>query len=139
MSKTECVLAIDQGTTGSRAALYSVDGSRVASAYREFPQYFPKPGWVEHNPLEIWGSVVGCIRDVLAGAPDVSVACVGITNQRETTVVWDAVTGEPLHNAIVWQCRRTAERCNELNRDTSMRQSIRCITGLPVDAYFSAT
>ena len=139
MSKTECVLAIDQGTTGSRAALYGVDGSRVASAYREFPQYFPKPGWVEHNPLEIWGSVVGCIRDVLAAAPDVSVVCVGITNQRETTVVWDAVTGEPLHNAIVWQCRRTAERCNELNRDTSMRQSIRCITGLPVDAYFSAT
>ena len=139
VSKTECVLAIDQGTTGSRAVLYGVDGSRVGSAYREFPQYFPKPGWVEHNPLEIWGSVVGCIRDVLAATTGVSVVCVGITNQRETAVVWDAVTGEALHNAIVWQCRRTAERCNELNQDASMQQSIRRITGLPVDAYFSAT
>ncbi|MBN1857207.1 MAG: glycerol kinase GlpK [Dehalococcoidia bacterium] len=135
----ECVLAIDQGTTGSRAVLYGLDGTRIASSYREFSQYFPKPGWVEHNPLEIWDSVVGCITDVMAEASGVSVACVGITNQRETTVVWDVVSGEPLHNAIVWQCRRTAERCTQLNRDASMQDSIRRITGLPVDAYFSAT
>lgn len=135
----ECVLAIDQGTTGSRVVLYGPDGERVASAYREFAQYFPKPGWVEHNPLEIWGSVLGCIKDVLARTSGISVACVGIANQRETTVVWDAVTGVPLHNAIVWQCRRTAKRCSELNRDASMRQCIRRITGLPIDAYFSAT
>ena len=79
----ECVLAIDQGTTGSRVVLYGPDGARVASAYREFPQYFPRPGWVEHDPLEIWGSVVGCLKDVLEQAPRASVACIGITNQRE--------------------------------------------------------
>jgi glycerol kinase len=135
----ECVLALDQGTTGSRAVLYGRDGNQVASAYREFPQYFPKPGWVEHDPLEIWRSIVDCIRDVSAAAPGCSVVCVGITNQRETTVVWDSRTGEPLHNAIVWQCRRTADRCHELNSNEKTRQTIAHTTGLPVDAYFSAT
>ena len=135
----ECVLAIDQGTTGSRVVLYGPDGDRVVSAYREFPQHFPRPGWVEHDPLEIWGSVVGCLEDVLEQAPSVSIACIGIANQRETTVVWDARTGEPLHNAIVWQCRRTAERCSLLNRDAHIREFVRNTTGLPIDAYFSAS
>jgi glycerol kinase len=135
----DCVLAIDQGTTGSRAVLYRRDGSQAGAAYREFPQYFPRPGWVEHDPLEIWVNVVGCVRDVLARAPGARVTCVGITNQRETVVAWDSATGEPLYNSIVWQCRRTAERCDELNRDEAARSAIRCITGLPVDAYFSAT
>ena len=130
----ECVLALDQGTTGSRAVLYGRDGNQVASSYREFPQYFPKPGWVEHDPLEIWHSIVECIRNVTSSAPDCSVVCIGITNQRETTVVWDARTGEPLHNAIVWQCRRTADRCNELNSDEAARHLIARTTGLPVDA-----
>jgi glycerol kinase len=133
------VLAVDQGTTGSRAVLYGADGSKVASAYREFPQHFPRPGWVEHDPLEIWRSVVDCVTEVLAGTPSVHVACVGITNQRETTVAWDARTGEPLHRAIVWQCRRTADRCAALNRDARRQEAIRRITGLPVDAYFSAS
>jgi len=135
----ECVLALDQGTTGSRAVLYSRDGNQVASSYREFPQYFPKPGWVEHDPLEIWQSVVECVKDVLSRSPSCSVACVGITNQRETTVVWDSKTGEPLHNAIVWQCRRTADRCSELSADATTSREISLTTGLPIDAYFSAT
>ncbi len=139
MSRMECVLAIDQGTTGSRVVLYGPDGGRVASAYREFPQYFPRSGWVEHEPLEIWASVVECLKNVLEQAPSVSVTCIGIANQRETAVAWDARTGESLHNAVVWQCRRTAERCSALNKDSGMREAIRRITGLPVDAYFSAS
>ena len=135
----ECALALDQGTTGSRAVLYGRDGSQVASSYREFAQYFPRPGWVEHDPLEIWHSIGECIRDVVASAPDCSIACIGITNQRETTIAWDANTGEPLHNAIVWQCRRTADRCSELNSAEELRKTIARTTGLPVDAYFSAT
>ncbi len=135
----ECVLAIDQGTTGSRVVLYGPDGSRVASAYREFPQYFPRPGWVEHDPQAIWASVVGCLKDVRKQAPSASIACIGIANQRETAVAWDARTGEPLHNAVVWQCRRTAERCSALNQDSGIRESVRRTTGLPVDAYFSAS
>ena len=136
---TECVLAIDQGTTGSRAVLYSVDGARVASSYREFPQRFPRPAWVEHDPVEIWESVQLCVRDVLEETPLASIACIGITNQRETAVAWDAETSLPLHNAIVWQCRRTAARCAELNAQDATTESIRRTTGLPVDAYFSAT
>ena len=135
----ECVLAIDQGTSGSRAVLYGVDGAQIASAYREFTQYFPRPGWVEHDPLEIWESVARCIQDVIARMPSVSIACIGITNQRETAVVWDAETSQPLHNAIVWQCRRTSDRCAALNADRSGAQFIRRTTGLPIDAYFSAT
>ncbi len=135
----DCVLAIDQGTTGSRAVLYRVDGRQIGSAYREFPQYFPRSGWVEHDPGEIWASVVECVRDVLDQAPDASVLCIGVTNQRETVVVWDGDTGEPLHNAIVWQCRRTADRCAEIGSQQDRREMIRRVTGLPVDAYFSAT
>ncbi len=135
----ECVLVIDQGTTGSRAILYSEEAVPVASAYREFPQRFPRPGWVEHDPLQIWDSVVGCIKEALSQVPSVCVTCVGITNQRETTVAWDAASDEPLHNAIVWQCRRSAERCSILNKDEGVRRTVRRVTGLPIDAYFSAT
>lgn len=135
----ECVLAIDQGTTGSRAALYGRDGARVASAYREFTQLFPVSGWVEHDPDEIWQGVTACVSEVLSQAPAAEVACVGITNQRETAVAWDAETSRPLHNAIVWQCRRTALRCQQLNLLESTAHEVRRITGLPIDAYFSAT
>jgi glycerol kinase len=133
------ILAIDQGTTGSRAVVYTAGARVVASSYREFKQYFPQPGWVEHNPEEIWHSVDAAIQDVLEQVPPAFISCVGITNQRETTVVWDGDTGVPVHNAIVWQCRRTAERCAQLNEDASLARLIREKTGLPLDAYFSAT
>lgn len=133
------ILAIDQGTTGSRAIVYDKQGVQVAAAYREFTQHFPKPGWVEHDPEEIWQSVQTTLQEVLAQMPASSIAAVGITNQRETTVVWDRETGKPVHNAIVWQCRRTAERCDEINRTPGETQLFRERTGLPVDAYFSAT
>lgn len=135
----ECVLAIDQGTTGSRALLYGTDGIFVASSYHEFPQHYPRPGWVEHAPEEIWSSVVSCIRDVLSQVSSSSLVCIGITNQRETVVAWDASTGQPLHNAVVWQCKRSAERCATLGADEHARRAIRRITGLPIDPYFSAT
>jgi len=133
------ILAIDQGTTGSRAVVYDHQGRIVTSAYEEFPQYFPKPGWVEHNPDEIWQSVNNSIQKVLAAVPSESIAAIGITNQRETTVIWDKVTGKPVYNAIVWQCRRTAPRCEQLKKTKAVAADIRRRTGLPVDAYFSAT
>ena len=135
----EYILSIDQGTTGSRAIVYDRNGMQVAAAYREFTQYFPKPGWVEHDPEEIWQSVQTTLREVLTQVTESSIAAIGITNQRETTVVWDRETGLPVHNAIVWQCRRTAERCDEINRTPGETQLFRERTGLPVDAYFSAT
>jgi glycerol kinase len=133
------VLAIDQGTTGSRAIAYDRKGRPIVSSYREFPQYFPKPGWVEHDPREIWDSVRDSVADILRNLPAGSIASIGITNQRETTVIWDRKTGQPVHNAIVWQCRRTAPRCEALNRERGTAALIRRKTGLPVDAYFSAT
>ena len=133
------VLAIDQGTTGSRAILYDRRGRALASAYREFKQYFPRPGWVEHDPEEIWRSVHDTIQEALAGVPGSAVAAVGVANQRETTIIWDRVTGRPVHPAIVWQCRRTAERCRRLGRQKGLADDIRKRTGLPLDAYFSAT
>jgi glycerol kinase len=133
------VLAIDQGTTGSRAIVYDRRGREVASAYEEFPQHFPRPGWVEHDPEEIWRSVDRTVQKVLRSVDGRSIAAVGITNQRETTVVWDRKTGRPVSNAIVWQCRRTAGRCHELNQDGETVALVRQRTGLPVDAYFSAT
>jgi glycerol kinase len=132
------VLSIDQGTTGSRAIVYDKDGRGVASAYQEFPQYFPKPGWVEHNPEEIWESVNSSIQKVLKKVPAKSIAAIGIANQRETTVIWDRETGKPVYNAIVWQCRRTADRCDQLKKKGEA-EFFRKRTGLPVDAYFSAT
>ena len=133
------VLAIDQGTTGSRALLYDRLGRKIASAYEEFPQYFPRPGWVEHGPEEIWKSVNNSIQKVLSGMPAGAIAAIGITNQRETAVIWDRDTGRPIHNAIVWQCRRTAARCDGLKRSPGKAGLIRKRTGLPIDAYFSAT
>ncbi len=131
------ILAIDQGTTGSRAIIYDRCGRQQAAAYRELPQHFPMPGWVEHDPLGIWQGVLDSVQEALQKAPHCSIAAIGITNQRETTVVWDRETGEPIHNAIVWQCRRTSERCDEL-RVLGHENTIRRVTGLPLDAYFSA-
>lgn len=131
------ILAIDQGTTGSRAIVYNKKGQVVASAYQEFPQYFPQPGWVEHNAEEIWESVYASIQKILAKIPGSAIAAIGITNQRETTVIWDIATGRPIHNAIVWQCRRTAKRCEQLKKKYSKVWPHK--TGLPIDAYFSGT
>jgi glycerol kinase len=135
----DVILAIDQGTTGSRAILFTRKGTILASAYQEFPQYFPRPGWVEHNPDEIWQSVYKTIQTVLRQKPSARIQSIGIANQRETTVVWDRKTGKPVHPAIVWQCRRTAPRCLALQRKAGMNTSFRKITGLPIDAYFSGT
>ncbi len=132
------ILSIDQGTTGSRAVVYDRNGQTIASAYRELTQYFPSPGWVEHDPQEIWATVNDAIQEVLTQVPAASIAAIGIANQRETTVLWDRRTGEPVYNAIVWQCRRTAGRCEQL-RQQGEADFFQKRTGLPVDAYFSAT
>ncbi|HAM38600.1 MAG TPA: glycerol kinase [Elusimicrobia bacterium] len=133
------ILAIDQGTTGTRAIVYNNKGSVVVSSYEEFPQYFPNPGWVEHDPEEIWNSVNNSIQKVLSKVPKNSIEAIGITNQRETTVIWDRITGKPVYNAIVWQCRRTSLRCESLSMEKGLVEMIRKKTGLPIDAYFSAT
>lgn len=132
------VLALDQGTTSSRAILFDENGAARAVAQREFRQIFPQPGWVEHDPHEIWTSQLAVAREALAQVDAREVAAIGITNQRETTVVWDKRTGEPIHNAIVWQDRRTAEFCDRLKRD-GLETQIAAKTGLVIDAYFSAT
>ena len=134
------ILALDQGTTSSRAILFDHAGSIIAVAQKEFPQIFPKPGWVEHNPRDIWSSQAGVASEVLhrANASAADVAAIGITNQRETTVVWDRESGEPVCNAIVWQDRRTAGICDKL-RARKLDRVIRRKTGLVIDAYFSAT
>ncbi|MGD8472728.1 MAG: glycerol kinase GlpK [Anaerolineae bacterium] len=137
---TDYILALDQGTTSSRAILFGRDGTVVSTAQEEFPQIYPHPGWVEHDPEAIWSTQVRTARESLgrAGLEASQVAAIGITNQRETTVVWDRETGEPLYNAIVWQCRRTADLCDQL-RDDGWADPIRARTGLVVDAYFSGT
>ena len=134
------VLALDQGTTSSRAILYDEGAQVVAVAQHPFTQHYPQPGHVEHDALEIWATQEQAMREVLAaaGVAPEAVAAVGITNQRETTVIWDRATGQPVGPAIVWQCRRTAERCDELTREGHAAM-IREKTGLVVDAYFSAT
>ena len=134
------ILALDQGTTSSRAILFDHDGVIVASAQQEFPQAFPRPGWVEHDPLDIWSSQLNVISDVLqrARAGPREIAGVGIANQRETAIVWDRTTGQPIHNAIVWQDRRTAPWCDALRAD-GHESMIRTRTGLLIDAYFSAS
>ncbi len=134
------VLALDQGTTSSRAILFDHDGAVVAVAQREFQQIFPKPGWVEHDPDEIWASQIAVATEVLGRARirPRDVAAVGITNQRETAIVWDRATGRPIHNAIVWQDRRTAEMCDRLKAD-GFESLVRDRAGLVVDAYFSGT
>ena len=137
MKKT-LILALDQGTTGSRAFLFDQKGRIVASDYKEFRQYFPKPGWVEHDAEEIWASCVDVIRGVFrkSGTSPSNVAAIGITNQRETTVMWDRQTGKPVARAIVWQCRRTADICKGLSR---YAPTFRRKTGLVLDPYFSGT
>lgn len=132
------ILSIDQGTTGSRAVVYDKRGRIIASTYQEFPQYFPKPGWVEHDPEEIWQSVNSSLQKVLSCVDPQSILAIGITNQRETTIIWDRQTGLPVYNAIVWQCRRTSKRCDQLKK-FKQDKIIRDKTGLPIDAYFSAT
>jgi glycerol kinase len=134
------ILALDQGTTSSRAILFDHEGRVVSSAQEEFPQIYPQPAWVEHDPEAIWGTQLGMARQALAkaGVKAARVAAIGITNQRETTVVWDRETGVPLYNAIVWQCRRTAARCDRL-RAEGWAAPIRDKTGLVIDAYFSGT
>jgi glycerol kinase len=131
------VIAIDAGTTGVRALAVDEQGRSVARAYREFPQYYPRPGWVEHDAVEIWHAVAATIAQVVDGL-DGPIAAIGITNQRETTVVWDRASGRPLHRAIVWQDRRTAPRCEEL-QTLGYLDLIRSRTGLVLDPYFSAT
>lgn len=134
------ILALDQGTTSSRAIIFDNAGKIVSVAQKEFTQIYPKAGWVEHDPMEIWGTQSGVAREVLdkAGITANQIAAIGITNQRETTVVWDKNTGKPVYNAIVWQCRRTAAICDEL-KGKGLEASIREKTGLVVDAYFSGT
>jgi glycerol kinase len=139
MSQTY-ILALDQGTTSSRAILFDEQGKPVAIAQQEFEQIYPQPGWVEHNPAEIWASQLNAAQSVLADndiKPD-QIRAIGITNQRETTIIWDRETGEPIYNAIVWQCRRTAADCDRL-RSEGLAQMFQDRTGLVLDAYFSGT
>ena len=134
------ILALDQGTTSSRAILFDHNGQIAAVAQQEFPQIYPQPGWVEHNPAHIWETQYAVARRVLAEQKltAADIAAIGITNQRETTILWDRATGEPLHNAIVWQDRRTARLCDQLKAE-GFDQTIRQKTGLVTDAYFSGT
>ena len=137
---SQFILALDQGTTSSRAILFDRSGSVHATAQQEFPQHFPKPGWVEHDPADIWESQLAVARKVLqqANVPAADIAAIGITNQRETTVIWDRKTGQPIHNAIVWQDRRTAQFCDEL-KARGLSTLVQKKTGLVIDAYFSAS
>lgn len=139
MSK-KYVLALDQGTTSSRAIVFDETSSIVAVAQKEFTQIYPKPGWVEHNPEEIWSTQIGVAAEAIAqaGIEAREIAAIGITNQRETTVVWDKATGKPVYNAIVWQCRRTAPICDEI-KGKGLAELFGKKTGLVVDAYFSGT
>ncbi|MDE6597474.1 MAG: glycerol kinase, partial [Clostridia bacterium] len=134
------ILSVDQGTTSSRAVIFDKSGRIVSFAQREFRQIYPEAGWVEHSPQDIMGSVMASVAEALVRA-DISaddLAAIGITNQRETTLVWDKKTGKPVCNAIVWQCRRTAATCEKLKKD-GFAESIYNKTGLVPDAYFSAT
>ncbi len=134
------VIALDQGTTSSRTIIFDKEQNIVGVAQKEFTQYYPKQGWVEHNPMEIWSSQYGVLNEAMAvaGVKADEIAAIGITNQRETTIVWDKKTGEPVYNAIVWQCRRTSGICDEL-RERGLADYVRENTGLQIDAYFSGT
>ncbi|MCT4584293.1 MAG: glycerol kinase GlpK [Peptostreptococcaceae bacterium] len=140
MSTKKYIMALDQGTTSSRAIIFDKEGNSISTAQSEFTQIYPKPGWVEHDPMEIWGTQSGVARTAIekAGITPFEVAAIGITNQRETTIVWDKNTGKPVYNAIVWQCRRTASICDELRKE-GLEEYIRENTGLVLDAYFSGT
>lgn len=134
------VMALDQGTTSSRCIVFDKQGKVICSAQKEFTQIYPKPGWVEHDPVEIWSSQVSVAREAIAklGIDPNNIASIGITNQRETAIVWDKRTGVPIHNAIVWQCRRTSDKIEELKKK-GLTEYIKNRTGLIPDAYFSAT
>lgn len=134
------IMALDQGTTSSRCIIFNKNGEIVASSQKEFTQIYPKTGWVEHNAMEIWGSQMGVVGEALAkaGLDATDISAVGITNQRETTVVWNKTTGAPVYNAIVWQCRRTSEFCDEL-KEQGYEKTIKDKTGLIIDPYFSGT
>ena len=134
------VMALDAGTTSNRCILFNERGEMCSVAQREFTQYFPKPGWVEHDADEIWASQLGVAVEAMnkIGATASDIASIGITNQRETAIVWDKVTGEPVYHAIVWQCRRTSEYCDSL-KAKGLTDMFRKKTGLVIDAYFSGT
>jgi glycerol kinase len=134
------ILALDQGTTSSRAIVFDCNGLPVATSQKEFTQFYPQPGWVEHDPEEIWSTQAGVALEAItkAGLESTNIAAIGITNQRETTVVWNRKTGKPVYNAIVWQDRRTADYCDKLKNDGASRKILEK-TGLIIDAYFSAT
>jgi glycerol kinase len=132
------VLSIDQGTTSSRAILFDHKGNIHAVAQREFTQIFPHPGWVEHNATEIWESVQTVLHEVMQGQSVDTIAAIGITNQRETTVVWNKISGKPIYNAIVWQSRQTMSICEQL-KGGGYESAVRSKTGLVIDAYFSGT
>ena len=140
MNEKKYVIAMDQGTTSSRCILFDRQGTVRAVVQKEFPQLYPQPGWVEHDPMDIWSTQMGVTMEAMqkADAQADEIAAIGITNQRETTLVWDAATGKPVCNAIVWQCRRTADRIERLRRD-GLEEAVRQKTGLIPDAYFSAS
>lgn len=135
------IIALDQGTTSSRAIVFDHEGNIIEVAQQEFTQHFPKPGWVEHDPMEIWESQLNVLQQILRSdkIDQNAVAAIGITNQRETTVVWDKHTGMPVYNAIVWQDRRTAAFCDQLKAKAGVSESVKIKTGLVLDAYFSGT
>ena len=134
------IMALDAGTTSNRCILFNRAGEMCSVAQKEFTQYFPKPGWVEHDANEIWTTQLGVALSAMnkVGASAADIAAIGITNQRETTIVWDKATGEPVYHAIVWQCRRTSALCDEL-KARGLTETFRQKTGLVIDAYFSAT
>ena len=133
------VMALDAGTTSNRCIIFDREGNQIAVSQKEFKQIYPHPGWVEHDPMEIWATQLGVAQEaiLMARTEAKEIAAIGITNQRETTIVWDKNTGLPVYNAIVWQCRRTADYCETLEKD--YEDMIREKTGLKVDAYFSGT
>ncbi|MEK6556242.1 MAG: FGGY family carbohydrate kinase, partial [Bdellovibrionota bacterium] len=135
------ILAIDQGTTGTTVALMDRVGVGVAQSGHDYEQIYPQPGWVEHNPETIWQTVLDGIQDVLgrSGINPSNVAAIGITNQRETSIIWDRKTSAPIYNAIVWQCRRTTPVCEKLKKNAATRKNVAKKTGLVIDPYFSAT
>ncbi len=134
------VMALDAGTTSNRGILFNEKGEMCSVAQKEFTQYFPKPGWVEHDAEEIWSTQLEVAQKAMAnlGATAADIAAIGITNQRETAIVWDKMTGAPVHHAIVWQCRRTSEYCDSL-KEKGLTDKFREKTGLVIDAYFSGT
>src|ERR1700737_105846 len=140
MTEATHVLSIDQGTTSTRSIMFDAAARPVAETRREFPQHYPEHGWVEHDPEDIWRDVIATARETIArsGVGQKGIAALGITNQRETVVVWDRTTGKPIHNAIVWQDRRTADACMRL-RQEGAEALVRARTGLLLDPYFSGT